>query len=219
MKKYFLTGLALLLPVIFTLAIVAFIVNLLTDPFIHLLKEVFHYYQPADDYLWNLDKTLGLLIIIRLFILIMVVIFIIFIGFLTRTFFMYSLLSFTDNLIRHIPIINKVYKSLQDVIHPLFSSTSSSFKQVVLVPYPHENSLSIGFLTSNTLKETSESKLKGKIAIFVPGTPNPTFGFILMFPPDKVRLIDMKVEDAFKLLVSCGIMLPSMPGVSDHAKT
>jgi len=206
MKKYFLTGLAILLPAILTIAIVAFVVNLLTDPFISLVEEIFNYNHMTN---WNLNQGSGLLLLIRFFILIIVVLFIILIGFLTRTFFMYTILSMADNLIHRIPFVNKIYKSIQDVIHTLFSSKNTSFKQVVLVPYPNHACMSIGFLTAEVLSDTKEPRLKGKIPVFVPGAPNPTFGFILLFPHDQVKRIDMKVDEAFKLLVSCGIMLSS----------
>lgn len=208
MKKYFLTGLALFLPAILTLVIVAFFVNLFTDPFINALEGAFNYYQVEGYQNWSLSKSTGLLLVTRIFILIIIFFFIILVGFLTQIFFMYSLFNKTDNLIHRIPIINKIYKSIQEVIHTLFSSKSSAFKQVVLVPYPSEDTLSIGFVTSDATSNSNEPKIKEKIAIFVPGTPNPTFGFILMFPKDQVTFIDMKVDEAFKLLVSCGLMLP-----------
>ncbi len=218
MKKYFLTGLALLLPALLTLAIVAFLVNLLTDPFINALEGTLNYYQMGGNQPYSLAKNTALQLVIRFFTLGLIFLFIILIGFLTRTFFVYSLLSMADNLIHRIPIINRVYKTIQEVTHTLFSSKNSSFKQVVLVPYPNESSLSIGFATA-VASESNEPKLKDKIPIFVPGTPNPTFGFILLFSKDQVIYIDMKVEEAFKLLVSCGIMLPPVQGMSDENKT
>lgn len=209
MKKYFLTGLALFLPAILTLVIVGFFVNLLTDPFINATEGIFNYYQVEGYQKWSLHKNTGLLFISRIFILIFVFFFIILVGFFTRTFFLYSILIWTDKFIHRIPIVNKIYKSIQEVIQTLFSSKSSSFKQVVLVPYPSENTMSIGFVTTDTTSSSNEPKIKEKIAVFVPGTPNPTFGFILLFPKNQVINIDMKVEEAFKLLVSCGIMLPN----------
>lgn len=218
MKKYFLTGLALLLPAVLTLTIVVFFVNLLTDPFINWIEGIHNYYAPQEQAL-SLTKSKALLIIIRLIILIVIFLFIIFIGFLTSTFFMYSLFNLTDRLIHRIPIINRVYKAIQEVIHTLFSSKGTSFKQVVLVPYPNESSLSIGFITADTTSRSNDPKIKDKVPVFVPGTPNPTFGFILLFPNDRVLYINMKVEEAFKLLVSCGIMLPTATGTIDDQKT
>lgn len=207
-KKLFLTGLALLLPAILTLFIVAFLVNLLTDPFVSAIEGILNYYRVQGSPAWSLNQSAALLFIIRLFILFAIFLFVILVGFLTRTFFMYSIFKMTDNLIHRIPIINKVYKTIQEVIHTLFSAKGTSFKQVVLVPYPNENALSLGFITSDTTSKSNEPRLKDKISVFVPGTPNPTFGFILMYPKHKVIYIDMKVEEAFKLIVSCGIMLP-----------
>lgn len=207
-KKYFLPGLAILLPAMLTFVIIVFFVNLLTNPFINGIEGIYNIFSTDD---LNLSKSAGTLVKVRLLILIFIFLFIILIGFLTQTIFMYSALKMADDLIKRIPFINKVYKSIQDVIKTLFSSNGTSFKQVVLVPYPHANSLAIGFLTADTLSQSNDPRLKDKIPVFVPGTPNPTFGFILMYPKEQVTLIDMKVDEAFKVLVSCGIMIPNTP--------
>lgn len=204
MKKNFLTGLALLLPAILTLLIVIFFINLLTNPFINMVES-------AVGQGGAFDSSPVLKLMIRLIILLLIFLFIILIGFLTQTLFVYSLINMTDKFIHRIPVVNKIYKSLQEVIQTLFSTNGSTFKQVVLVPYPHEDSLSIGFITTDITSASNEPKLKDKVSVFVPGTPNPTFGFILMYPKDQVILTSMKVEEAFKLLVSCGIMLPIPP--------
>lgn len=218
MKKNFLTGLALFLPAILTLSIVAFLVNLLTDPFISLIEGLLNYYQIEGYQTWSLGKSTTLLLLVRFIVLVVIFLFILLIGFLTQTFFVYSLFSMTDKLIHRIPFINKIYQTMQEVIHTLFSSTSSSFKQVVLVPYPNESSLSIGFTTADITNGSNEPKIKDKLPVFVPGTPNPTFGFILLFPRDRIIYSDMKVEEAFKLLVSCGIMMPPFKGKTDETK-
>ena len=210
MKKHFLTGLALLLPAVLTIIIVAFLVNLLTDPFLSSIEGFLTYYQNSPTSTNDLTQSTALVFAIRLFILFVIFLFILFIRFLTRSLLMYSILSMADRTIHRIPLINKVYKTIQDVTQTLFSSKSSSFRQVVLVPYPHENSLTLGFITSETIMST-DLEISEKIPVFVAGAPNPTFGFILMFPKEKVKYIDMKVDAAFKLLVSCGIMLP-IPG-------
>lgn len=210
MKRYFITGLALLLPAVLTLVIVGFLVNLLTDPFVNLIEGIINQIPGGQN--WSLNKSPFLRLTVRLLVLFTIFLFIIFIGFLTRSFFMHTLFTFTDRLIHRIPGINKVYKAIQEVIHTLFSAESSSFKQVVLVPYPFSGSLSLGFTTTNVVSKSEHPKIRGKIPVFVPGTPNPTFGFILLFPQEEVIFIDMKVEEAFKLLVSCGIMLPPTSG-------
>lgn len=214
MKKHFLTGLALLLPVVLTLAIVVFLVNLLTDPFVNAIEGVINY-NSVNHPSWNINQSTGLLLIIRLLILGMIFLFILLIGFLTRSFFMYSMMRMADQMIHRIPFINRIYKSIQDVIQTLFSSKSTTFKQVVLVPYPNEGSVCLGFITSDTTHDSNNLKIRDKVPVFIAGAFNPTFGFIFMFPRDQVTYIDMKVDEAFKVLVSCGIMLPSVQGKID----
>lgn len=218
MKKHFLTGFAIFLPAILTLAIVAFLVNLLTNPFVNAIEELFNYYQVSGAKPWSFNNNLFLLLLVRLFILFIIFAFIILIGFLTQTFLMFSLINMTDKLMQYIPVFNKVYTSLQEVTRSLFSSKGSSFKQVVLVPYPNETSLSIGFITTDITSSSNNPQLQDKIPVFVPGTPNPTFGFILFFSKDQVIYSNMKIEEAFKFLVSCGIMLSPAPGNLDETK-
>lgn len=213
MKRHFLTGLVIFLPAVFTIAIVAFLVNLFTDPFINSFEGLLNYYQIQGP----LAKDATLLFVVRLLVLILIVLFIILIGFLTRTFFMYSFFSMTDRLIHRIPIVNRIYKTMQEVIHTLFSAQGTSFKQVVLVPYPHDKACSIGFIVADVAGTSNEPKIQNKLSVFVPGTPNPTFGFILMFPKEQVVFTPMKVEEAFKLLVSCGIMMPNQPENPDRS--
>jgi uncharacterized membrane protein len=208
MRKNFLTGLILLLPAILTLIILGFVVNLLTDPFVNIL-------QGTLNFNISLHNNSALLLLIRIFIMIAIFFFTIFVGYITQTFFTYSFIRLVDELFKRIPIINTIYKSIKDVIDTLFSAKGSSFKQVVLVPYPNETSLSVGFITStNDISTDDDPRLKDRIPVFVAGAPNPTVGFILIYPKDQVIYINMKVEEAFKLLVSCGIMMPATLGTS-----
>jgi uncharacterized membrane protein len=208
MRKNFLTGLVLLLPVLVTILILGYIVNFLTDPFVNILEDLLNIGRYNQE-LVSLHQSVALLMLTRLIILVFIFFFIVLIGFLTKTFFMYSFFRFTDNLIKKIPIINKVYKAIQEVIQTLFSTQSNSFKQVVLVPYPSPNSLAVGFVTSTPMQTSNDPRIDDKIPVFVAGALNPSVGFIIFFPKDKIQYIDMKIEDAFKLLVSCGIMMPS----------
>ena len=103
-----------------------------------------------------------------------------------------------------IPIIRTVYKTCQEVINTIFATKTKSFKQVVLVPFPDEGSYSIGLVTQENIPNLAKKSCDDLTAVFVPTTPNPTSGFLMMFEEKDLIHLDMKIEDAFKYIISCG---------------
>lgn len=206
MKKDFLAGLALLLPVVLTIIIVRLCVNLLTKPFLGFVTALVYRYEwlalpPA--YLPPEGVTLfitKMLVILSLFGLLLAM------GFLARIFIVHSLLKVADKILHQIPLINRFYKTIQEVMHTLFRTESPAFSQVVLVPFPHPHSYSVGLITKNSLPEGTDPKMRDLISVFVCGTPNPAMGFMLLFKRNQLIFIDMKVEDAMKFIISCGVM-------------
>jgi len=212
MKRYFLTGLVILLPVALTLAIVLFIINILTDPFIGVVKTLFGYYGLfVNGFLFfSADQIQRLFS--QVVILVMLFFFTAGLGLLARWFFFHYLVQFWEYIVHRIPLIRSVYKTCQDVINTLFETSSNSFKKVVMVPFPSRDSLSIGFVTKEDLPPVKNTE--PLIAIFVPTTPNPTSGFLMMFEPKDVTYLDMSVEDALKYIVSCGMIAAPMNFIS-----
>lgn len=209
MKQYFTGGLLLLLPLIITFAIINFILNFLTEPFlasIHTLTMQ----QPSLRAIHFISSEGTLFIfIIKLLILFFICCFIFVIGVIGRPFLIDPLFRTFDYLLHRLPLINKIYRASKEIVHSLFSSSSKKFSSVVLVPFPHENNLSIGFVTGEVLKQqnnTNEENLF--VSVFVPGTPNPSFGFLLLFRKDQLFHVNMKVEEAMKCLMSCGALMP-----------
>ncbi len=204
MKKLFLTGLAILLPVVVTIIVIGFIVNILTAPFLGVVEGILIHYDLLDHKFLFFSGKQVLLLSSKILILLGLVASTLLIGFVARFFFVHYLFRFGDYLIHKIPLINKIYKATQDVVHTLFNKEKTSFSQVVLVPFPHSNSYCIGLITSN-LATTGLHKDEF-ISVFVPGTPNPTMGFVLLFKQDQMINVDMGVDDAFKFIVSCGVI-------------
>lgn len=126
---------------------------------------------------------------------------IIFVGAIGRYFFFRSLLHIGDSIIQKIPVVNSVYKTSRELINNLFSPENRAFKQVALVPFPNAPTLAIGFITR------SDPILGDKIAVFIPTTPNPTTGFLLFFEQKDVTIVNMKVDEALRFIVSCGVLL------------
>jgi uncharacterized membrane protein len=93
------------------------------------------------------------------------------------------------------------------VIKTIFGTTTRSFKQVVLVPFPNKETYSLGLVTREEIPAFKGGEEKELIAVFVPTTPNPTSGFLMMFEAEDLVFLDMRVEDAFKYIISCGVIM------------
>lgn len=205
MKKYFITGLVILLPLALTFAIVFFIFNLLTEPFVGIFKSLFtHFGLFTNGFLFlsadQLQKYISQLLIILLLFFSTVGL-----GVLARWFFIHYLIRFWEYMLYKIPFISSVYRTCQDIISTIFSADGNSFKQVVLVPFPSKETIAIGLVTKESLPPIGNSK-QSYVAVFVPTTPNPTSGFLIMFQESDVIYLDMKVEDALKYVISCGVI-------------
>ena len=208
MKKYFITGLVILLPLAVTIAIIAFIVNFLTQPFIGLVSETLKGFNMMNHgFLFLSPDQLVLygaqfLIIIGLFIVTVAL------GMIARWFFFKSLISLSDRILHRIPVVNKVYKTSQEIIKTLFSSDKNSFKQVVMVPFPQPGTYVIGLVSRESPKECTNAAGEKLISVLIPTTPNPTTGYLLMYRESDIINLEMKPEDAIKYVVSCGVITP-----------
>jgi uncharacterized membrane protein len=205
MRTFFKTGLAILLPIIFTFLILNFLVNFFTSPFLGITQNLMIYFFDSPPLLTKHPEIL--LGVSKIFILTSLILFILLIGLLGKLFLIDYFLRLGDLFFHHIPFINRIYKACQDVVHSLFSSSSTSFSQVVLVPFPSHEALSIGLVTKEAISVQSHSGSSDLIPVFVPGTPNPTVGFLLMFKKEQLIFVNMKVDEAMKFILSCGIIV------------
>ena len=207
MKKYFITGLVILLPVALTLAIVIFIINLLTEPFVGIFKSIMdHYHIFEKGFLFFTADQLQQLIS-QVLILILLFFFTVGLGLLARWFFFHYIIGAWDALLHRIPFISSVYKGSKDVINTIFTSNTSSFKQVVMVPFPRNQSFSIGLVTREEIRDILPREPHIEyVTVFVPTTPNPTSGFLMLYKKSDLVYLDMKVEEALKYIISCGVI-------------
>jgi len=192
-RRYFFTGLLISAPIgatiYITKFIVEFIAGLVPDRFNPngLLPEIIGYRIPG----------LELIISFLSFILI---------GLIFSTLFGRSILGFFDTVISRIPIAGNVYRAIKQITET-FSSADAAYQKVVLIEYPRKGIYAIGFMTGETRGEIKEKKDE-MVNVFVPTTPNPTSGFLLFFRKDDIIELDMSVEDAIKLVVSAGMVVP-----------
>lgn len=205
MKKYFITGVVILLPVALTIAIVIFIFNLLTEPFVGIVKGILSHYGLLGEGFWFLSADQIQKYISQIIILFLLFFFTIGLGFLARWFFVHYFIRFWDQIVKRIPVISSVYKTFQDVIQTIFTTDTNSFKQVVLVPFPSTDTLAVGLVTKENMPGIGKDP-QSLASVFVPTTPNPTSGFLMMFKQEDLIYIDMKVEDALKYVISCGVI-------------
>jgi uncharacterized membrane protein len=206
MKKHFATGLVILLPVVLTILIVVFLVDLLTGPFVGLVEHALS--SSGWGQLFETIPGASRIIHYGAQIVILVAIFFstVLLGMIGRWFFVRYLIQISDRLLHRIPIVNKVYRTSQEIIRTLFHSRAQSFKQVVMVPFPYPGIYSVGFISSDGPSRCKSAVKADLLSVFVPTTPNPTSGFLMLVPREKVIFIDMRVEDAVKYVISCGVI-------------
>ncbi len=214
MKKYFITGLVIALPLALTIAIVVFIFNFLTGPFLGIVKTVFDHYHLFEEGFSLLNPNQFQNLVAKLLILVSLFFIVIGLGFIARLFLFKAFIKFAEYIVKRIPLVNSIYRTCQEVIKTIFTSKTNSFKQVVLVRFPHPNTYSIGLITREELPSLANTSHADAVAVFVPTTPNPTSGFLVMFKPEDIIYLNMKVEDAFKYIISCGVISPEFSAIS-----
>ena len=138
------------------------------------------------------------------------------VGLLARNYFGRKIIEWVDSALLRIPLLNKIYGATKQVNDAFSSTNKTAFRTVVLVEFPHAGVHSIGFITSDQQEEVQAKTGQKVVCVFVPATPNPTSGFLLMVPEDKVIKLDMSVPDAIKYVISLGAILPGygpIPGL------
>ncbi len=201
-KKYFTTGLVILLPSLLTLMIVIFFINIVTGPFLETVKALIGHklhLKESSAFITMFSKLLILLLLFG---------FILLVGSVGKFFFIDYLIQWSDSMFHKVPYINKIYKAFQDVINSLFSSSSKSFTQVVFVPFPHDGHFSIGLVTCKSVVIQNFEQSDEWVSVFIPETPNPSTGFLLLVKKNQLVFSNMKVDEAMKFVVSCGITMP-----------
>ncbi len=203
-RANFFTGLLVVMPVVVSLAIVLWLfsaVSGVTNSLLFFLpKTLTHAGEGQGQMSWYWS-VLALLIG---FLLVAIV------GRATRNYVGRQLIRGVDRLMSSVPLLNKIYGTLKQVNEAFTSTQKSSFKQVVLIEYPRKGIHSIGFLTNDEIPEASVRLGQTMVGVFVPTTPNPTSGFLVVVPHDQITRLDMTVADAFKYIFSLGSVAPEL---------
>ena len=195
------TGLVMLLPLALTFWIIASLVSWLTQPFVGIAEAILSAVGLTGTSLLFLSSDRVLLLLSQVLVLIFLFLFIMLIGAIGRHFFFRYLIRMSDAVLHRIPIISSVYKTSQELIQTILATDNRAFKQVVLVPFPNAECYSIGLVTREG------PVAPNLIPVFVPTTPNPTSGYLIMYDRSKVVPLDMSVEEAFRYIISCGVLI------------
>jgi uncharacterized membrane protein len=199
LKNSFLTGLIILLPICVTVLVVNFMLDYIGEP----ASRVLFYWMDIGA------RDMGIAgVIINTLSTLFVLILITLIGWLSKYFFGKFLFKFTEGLIGRVPFVSTIYKSLKQIVKTFGESNMSAFSKTVLIEYPRRDSYAIGFLTSNVEGEVQDKTGRHIVNVFVPTTPNPTSGFLLMINREDVIELDMSVGDGIKMIISGGIVVP-----------
>ena len=191
LRNYFLAGAVVLIPIAITLYLTLFFIKISANL---LPKEINpNNYLPID--------IPGIEILIS-------VILIIFIGWLSLSFLGKKIIELINNLLKKIPILRTIYSAIGQMTQT-FTKNDSNKKNVVLIEYPRKGSWAVGFATKDNTGEIKSKTKKNLVNVFVPTTPNPTSGFLLMFPKEEVIYLDMTFEEASKFIVSAGTSDPA----------
>ena len=186
LRNYFITGVVVLIPIGFTLYLSKFLISLSS-------KIIPQNINPNSYLPYSIP---GIEIIIS-------ILFITIVGGLSLSFFGKKILKLIDDLFKRIPLLRTIYTAISQMTET-FSNKDSDKKSVVLIEYPRKGVWAVGFATKENTGEMAVKTKQKLINVFVPTTPNPTSGFLLMFPIDDVIYLDMTFEEASKFIVSAG---------------
>ncbi len=197
LRNYFLTGLIIVGPVGITLYVLWWFVSLIDTwvkpwlPDFYLPETYLPFTVPGVGLVFSI---LGLM----------------FIGALTANLFGRTLVSYGEMMLDRMPVVRNVYGALKQIFETVLSQSNNSFKEVGLIEYPRKGLYAIVFVSTETRGEIDDKVLKGEglLSVFLPTTPNPTSGFLLFVPEKDITILDMNVEEAAKLVISAGLVVP-----------
>jgi uncharacterized membrane protein len=202
LRNAFFSGVILVAPLCLTIFVFSWIVDFVGGHF----KGLFLLFvpnslrdRPGLDTVWSILATLIVIVLVTL------------LGYVSRYVFGKFFFSIGDRFMQSIPGVSAVYNTVRQIVNTFSSQSRHMFNKVVLVEFPRKGCWTIGFLT-NTLQGEAQAKASGDVwTVFVPTTPNPTSGFLLMLPRGDIVELDMPVGDGMKMIISGGAVVPAWP--------
>jgi uncharacterized membrane protein len=194
LRRYLMSGLLIWLPIIATVLVVRFIVQLM-DQLLLVLPRPLRPEVLFGVYIPGLGVVLAVVVLLLT-------------GLLMTNFMGRTLVGLWEDVLQRIPFVRAIYGGVKSFSETLLSNKGNSFKKVLLIQYPRAGMWSVGFQTNADLPEISARTGVEQVCVFVPTTPNPTSGFIMMVPRAEVIELDMTVDAAMKMIVTLGVVMP-----------
>ena len=195
LRRYFVAGLLVWIPLGVTIFIGRFFIGLMDNSLLLVPEK----YRPEE---WLGVAIPGLGIILTLLVVLIT-------GLLAANFVGRSMVGFWESVLDRIPIVRTVYSGAKKFAEVVFSDSNQSFKKVLLIEYPRKGIYSLAFQTATNLGEVQGRTGEDVVCTFVPTTPNPTSGYIIIIPKKDIIELDMEIDEAFKMIVSLGVVIPS----------
>ena len=189
MKKIFTTGLLTMLPLAITIYIFYLVFTFLEGLVGNLIKVLFDFHVPGIGF------AAGIILILL-------------VGFIASNFIGRRLIGYSDRLFQRLPLARGIYTSAKQIIDAFTVQGKNAFQKVVLLEYPRKGLYVLGFVTGSSKGEIQEKTLEETLNIFIPTTPNPTSGMLILAPRHEVIELDMTIEEGLKVIVSGGLVSP-----------
>lgn len=194
-KKYFITGLLIWVPLVITVWVLSIVINTM-DQSIRLIPTQFRPLAQIGFDIPGLGTILTLLIIFVT-------------GLVTANILGQQIVKFWEAALGRIPVVKSIYYSVKQVSDTLFSGNGDAFRQVLLVRYPHPEAWSIAFQTGEPARDVSSRLSDDYVAVFIPTAPSPVNGFFFFVKRADTLVLDMSVDEALKYIVSMGVVSPT----------
>ncbi len=204
MRKYFITGLLILVPLGITIWVLNAIISMMDQSLLLLPAQ----WQPEALFGFKIKGLGAVLTVLVIFVT----------GLLTKNFIGNYVVTLWETVLTHIPIVSSIYSSVKQVSDTLFSSSGNAFSKALLIQYPREGCWTIAFLTGKPGGDVAKHLQGDYLSVYVPTTPNPTSGYFLMIPKKDAIELDMSVDTALKYVVSMGVVAPEMVAEAEKNK-
>lgn len=201
-RANFFTGLAVVLPAVISFAVVKWLfgtIASITDLLLFFVPRTLTHEEAGKGpmfWYWSLAALAVAVLLVSV------------VGLLTRYYIGKRIIAWLDNTMLRVPLLNKIYGAIKQVNEAFTSGNKTAFKTVVVVEFPREGMYSIGFITSEQNDEVQQKIRENVVCVFVPTTPNPTSGFLVLVPNDKVTRLEMSVANGIKYIISLGSLSP-----------
>ena len=204
MKKYFITGLLIWVPLAITAWVLSLIVRSM-DQSLLLLPRAIHPEEVLGMYIPGLGALLTLVVVFLT-------------GLVTTNIVGQKLVRFWEGVLARIPVVKSIYYSVKQVSDTLFSGSGVAFRKVLLVRYPHPEAWSVAFQTGHPARDVADMLPDEHVGVFIPTTPSPVNGFFFFVRRRDVIELDMNVDEALKYIVSMGVVAPPMRNPAGRAQ-